>query len=173
MDSRQILLSDQFVISCGTATIDPQRSKVLLIRLRTTNEYFLPKGRKDVGEGLEETAIRETFEETGIRVELLPLKINTLATVPSTAIVANTCTEAVTEPFAMTQRKDAAGTLKIILWFVAEGDSGSAPAQRQQQEGEDFDAVWKDFDDVAATLSFDDDRCVAAAAIDAFNAAKP
>jgi 8-oxo-dGTP pyrophosphatase MutT (NUDIX family) len=173
MDSRQILLSDQFVISCGTVTIDPQRSKVLLIRLRTTDEYFLPKGRKDVGETLEETAKRETFEETGIQVELLPLKINTLATVPSATIATNTITEAVTEPIAMTQRKDAAGTLKIIFWFVAEGDSAIVPAQRQQQEGEDFDTVWKDFDDVAATLSFDDDRRVAAAAIDAFQTAKP
>ncbi|KAL2209137.1 hypothetical protein CC79DRAFT_1396071 [Sarocladium strictum] len=171
MDSRQILLSDQFVISCGTVTIDPQRSKVLLIRLRTTDEYFLPKGRKDIGETLEETAKRETFEETGIQVELLPLKINTLATVPSAAIAANH-TGAVTEPMAMTQRKDATGTLKIIFWFVAEGDSASVPEQRQQQEGEDFDTVWKDFDDVAATLSFDDDRRVAAAAIDAFQTTK-
>ena len=64
-------------------SIDVKRLKVLLIRWRKTGEYMLPKGRKDLGETLEQTAERKTFEETGIPVELLPVDIGTLATTPS------------------------------------------------------------------------------------------
>lgn len=52
-------------------SIDVERGKVLLIRSRKTGEYLLPKGRKDLGEPLEQPALRETFEETGVRVALL------------------------------------------------------------------------------------------------------
>jgi 8-oxo-dGTP pyrophosphatase MutT (NUDIX family) len=55
-------------------------SKVLDIYLRKTGEYCLPKGRKDVGEQLEATAVRETYEETGYIVEVLPHQLTTLAT---------------------------------------------------------------------------------------------
>jgi 8-oxo-dGTP pyrophosphatase MutT (NUDIX family) len=63
--NRSLHLYESFVISCGTVTLDIDRSKVLVIYLRKTGEYYLPKGRKDVGEQLEATAVRETYEETG------------------------------------------------------------------------------------------------------------
>lgn len=161
---KSLHLSDQFVISCGTVSLDVERSKVLLIRWRLTGEYLLPKGRKDMGEPLERTALRETFEETGIRVQLLPVDVNTLATLPS-SMKAEDRPKAVTEPIAITQRITRAGILKIIFWYVATADSTTVPEEGTQQENEDFDTVWSSFDSVGSTLSFDEDRSIVEAAI--------
>jgi 8-oxo-dGTP pyrophosphatase MutT (NUDIX family) len=46
------------------------------------SEYLLPKGRKDRGESLEQTALRETFEETGYPCKLLPVDMVTRAPEP-------------------------------------------------------------------------------------------
>ncbi|KAK4063521.1 uncharacterized protein Triagg1_9398 [Trichoderma aggressivum f. europaeum] len=165
---KSLHFSDRFAISCGTVTIDITASKVLLIFWRKTGEYFLPKGRKDVGETLEETALRETFEETGMHAKLLPVAIDTLATIPSSLDV-SAHPKSVTEPIAVAQRVTK-GTLKIIFWFVASGDSTAAPEDRPQQENEDFDTHWVSFDQVDSTLSFDDDRRIARAGINAVQA---
>ena len=161
---RSIFFSDQFVISCGTVSLDVTTSRVLLIRLRKTGEFVLPKGRKDLGETLEETAKRETFEETGVRVELLPMTSNTLATTPSSATHRP---HLVTEPIGVTQRFTRQGVLKIIFWYLAAGDSAAVPEGGTQQEDEFFDTVWVDFGRVGSTLSFENDRGIAQAAIDA------
>ncbi len=49
----------------------PQTSEWLLIRPTGTNRWQLPKGKIDPGEKSEETAVREVFEETGIRAQVL------------------------------------------------------------------------------------------------------
>ncbi|KAI8675356.1 Nudix hydrolase domain-containing protein [Fusarium keratoplasticum] len=161
---KSLHFSNQFVISCGTVSLDVERSKVLLIRWRRTGEYSLPKGRKDIDEPLEETALRETFEETGIRVQLLPVSIDSLATLPS-SVKTEDRPKAVIEPIAVTQRTTRQGILKIIFWYVATADSTTVPEEGTQQENEDFDTIWADFDNVGSTLSFDDDRSIAEAAI--------
>ncbi len=160
---RQLHFSDAFAISCGTVTIDAERFKVLLIHLRKTGEYFLPKGRKNIGESLHQTALRETYEETGIPVDLLPVEMETLATVPSDT-PASDLARYVTEPIAVAQRVTE-GKLKIIFWYVAQGDSEKARVEGTQQEGEEFDTVWVPFDEVASTLSFEDDKQVADRAV--------
>ena len=160
-----LFFSGQFAISCGTASLDVQRSKVLLIRMRKMGEYMLPKGRKDLHETLEHVALRETFEETGIRAELLPVAIETHATTPS-FIGATGRPTTVTEPIAVTQRF-AQGILKIIFWYVAVADSTAIQEEGTQQENEEFDTVWVDFDIVTSTLSFEDDRRIVQAAISA------
>ena len=73
--------------------------------------------------------------------------------------------KAVTEPIAVSQRTTQKGILKIIFWYVAAADSTAVPEEGTQQENEDFDTVWADFDNVASTLSFDDDRSIAQEAI--------
>ncbi|KAM0596712.1 hypothetical protein ACHAPN_004196 [Verticillium nonalfalfae] len=111
--SRALCFANEFAISCGTVSVDVARAKVLLIRWRKTGEYFLPKGRKDQGETLEKTATRETYEETGIPVQLLPVEIETMATLPS-SMGSDNNSRAVTEPIAVTQRVNE-GILKIIF----------------------------------------------------------
>ncbi|KAH6671516.1 NUDIX hydrolase domain-like protein [Plectosphaerella plurivora] len=161
---RTLVFSDQFVISCGTVTVDVQRSKVLLIRSRGSGECMLPKGRKDVGESLEETARRETFEETGVRVELLPVSIRTLATAAEATELPVPST--VTEPIAMNQRTTSEGVLKIIFWYVAVADSSGVQEEKTtHQENEDFDTIWTDFGDVPSVVSFKEDCRIAQAAI--------
>ncbi|RGP64308.1 nudix domain-containing [Fusarium sporotrichioides] len=156
-------LSDQFVISCGTVTLDVERSKILLIRWRKTDEIFLPKGRKDVNESLEKTALRETFEETGVQAQLLPAAINTLATTPSSQ---NCPSGLATEPIAVSQRMHN-GILKIIFWYITSADSTITPVQGTQQPDEQFDTIWEDLSNIDSTISFLDDQRIVRAAIDA------
>lgn len=75
--------SEATTISCGTVTIDPARQKVLLIWNKTLKIHQLPKGRKNIGEDMLSAALRETYEETGVRATPLRLKIATRATPPS------------------------------------------------------------------------------------------
>jgi 8-oxo-dGTP pyrophosphatase MutT (NUDIX family) len=46
------------------------RVEILLVHRRTPVLWALPKGTPDSGESIEETALRETREETGIEVEI-------------------------------------------------------------------------------------------------------
>jgi hypothetical protein len=79
--------------------IQPETEKIVVIYDTKRKIWFLPKGRKDVGESLEQTALRETYEEvsvcslsfsclmpscsnkSGYRVEFLPLYTPTRAPV--------------------------------------------------------------------------------------------
>ncbi len=69
-----------YTISVGTVTMDFKANKVLTIWNKKLKIFQLPKGRKNIGEGMLDGAIRETYEETGVRVHPLPLKISTRAT---------------------------------------------------------------------------------------------
>lgn len=115
----------------------------------------LPKGLKNIGETLEDAAVRETYEETGFRVIMLPLPIPTLAT---PGIAAEKANELSAEPIAFSQRLTSDNTLKLIFWLSAKGDSTATPASGTQEEGEEFDPVWVDLDSAIETLTFADDR---------------
>ena len=47
--------------------------QVLLYKRAVSGLWDIPGGHMDVGESLEETAIRETFEETGLTLHMLEL----------------------------------------------------------------------------------------------------
>ncbi|KAK6002257.1 hypothetical protein QM012_001895 [Aureobasidium pullulans] len=127
--------------------------------MRSANETFLPKGRKDENECLKAAALRETYEETGYSATILPLKVPTHAT-------SRTSDGGHEEPIAVTQRlRD--GVLKIVFWYAATVDSHEVPAQGTQQEGEDFEPIWLDCTHALAALTFNDDREVARLAIGA------
>lgn len=164
--SKSLHSAAAFVLSCGTVTLDLNKSKALLIRWHKTGEVMLPKGRKDIGETLENAALRETWEETGYRASLLPLPFLTQATSPPNSQTSEASTRLVTEPICVTQR-DRGGVRKIIFWFAAQADSTAPEGKREQQEGEDFETVWTDLDMVGQVLSHDDDREVARLVIDA------
>jgi 8-oxo-dGTP pyrophosphatase MutT (NUDIX family) len=46
------------------------RTQILIVHRRSPRLWALPKGTPDAGETLEETALRETREETGIEVDV-------------------------------------------------------------------------------------------------------
>ena len=58
--------------SCGTVVFRKTRGKyaVLLIKNKYTDCWSFPKGHVEEGENEYQTAIRETFEETGIEVKI-------------------------------------------------------------------------------------------------------
>ncbi|KAF7908796.1 uncharacterized protein EAE98_008475 [Botrytis deweyae] len=160
---RSMHFSDKFAISCGTVTLDLQARKVLIILWRKNGEYMIPKGRKDIGEGLETTAVRETFEETGFQCQLLPHSFPTLATtdpVEKTGDVGQS-----TEPFAVTQRTTD-GKLKIIFWYLAQADSTAPKIHDTQMEDEDFDTVWVEEAKVLEKLTYDEDRAITSKAME-------
>lgn len=60
-------------VSLGAGAVVMHEGRVLLVRNRfgvTKGRYLLPAGRVHVGELPDQTAARETFEETNLRVEI-------------------------------------------------------------------------------------------------------
>ena len=57
------------VFCCGTFTID--NNKVLMIKHKNGGHWAFPKGHMEDKESKQQTAIRETREETGIDVEII------------------------------------------------------------------------------------------------------
>ncbi len=56
--------------SSGAAIVD-MKGRILLLRREDEGMWGLPKGRVEPGETLEQTAVREVEEETGLRVQLV------------------------------------------------------------------------------------------------------
>lgn len=57
-----IFHATDFRLGAGTVIIQPSTAKVVLVT-DERERWFLPKGRKDKGESLEQTALREAYEE--------------------------------------------------------------------------------------------------------------
>uniref|UniRef100_A0A8C1RGF9 Nucleoside diphosphate-linked moiety X motif 6 n=1 Tax=Cyprinus carpio TaxID=7962 RepID=A0A8C1RGF9_CYPCA len=60
---------------CVCAVVDESNGKVLVVqdRNKTTNAWKFPGGLSDLGENIGETAVREVFEETGVRSQFCSL----------------------------------------------------------------------------------------------------
>ncbi|OJD13386.1 hypothetical protein AJ78_06157 [Emergomyces pasteurianus Ep9510] len=153
--------SEGFVVGCGTVSIDLAKGLVLLLYCRVRRQYHLPKGRKNVGESLEDAAVRETFEESGYKCRILPHNLATLA--PEYQI-----SQTHKEPLAVQQRRSLGGPHRIIFWYLAEADSTETPAVGTQEEWEDFEPRWLSLDEAAAKLAREDDQQVVARAVGAF-----
>lgn len=55
--------SGDFMLGAGMLIIQPETGRVVVIHHPPSGEWFLPKGRKDIGESLEQAAVREAHEE--------------------------------------------------------------------------------------------------------------
>ena len=55
-------------LSCGVVILSPER-ELLLCHVTGQNHWDLPKGGIDAGETPLQAALRETFEETGLRLQ--------------------------------------------------------------------------------------------------------
>jgi hypothetical protein len=164
---RSLHFSTDFCISCGTITIDPRARKVLLIFNRTMGNHQLPKGRKNTNETLEAAAVRETFEETGFRCELLPHEFPHLAPLSPEAEKgsAGKGRPLSTEPIAMQQRVSM-GAWKVIFWFVAQADSTVAKVEGTQEAYESYVTVWADAASAPGMMSRDGDKEIVTKAIE-------
>ncbi|GAM90238.1 hypothetical protein ANO11243_082800 [Dothideomycetidae sp. 11243] len=103
------------VFAAGCAIFHLASARVVLCRSTAGGGYFLPKGRRDAGEELGVTAVREGFEESGYRCRLLPLPVPHRQPVPSTDLRAWHA-----EPL-WTQLVPVVRTVQYVCcWYVAE-----------------------------------------------------
>lgn len=51
------------MLGAGMVILQPSTHKVVVVYETEGKYWFFPKGRKDIGESLETTAIREAYEE--------------------------------------------------------------------------------------------------------------
>lgn len=172
-------------IGAGTVTFHPTNNEVLVVLNKKYHEdiWQLPKGRKNLDEDLRDTAIRETYEETGYRVKLVPIPVLTRATrprgstTPSVRLAAlvsamlladkndkNTVDDLSTEPVGMAQfceAQDCLGTeaTKMSFFYLAElEDTDAAPDQDTQDPGEGLEATWMSVGDAESELKFEAEK---------------
>ncbi|RPA81464.1 hypothetical protein BJ508DRAFT_376383 [Ascobolus immersus RN42] len=62
----------EFVSAGSSIAFHIPTGRVVLVHDSRLNQWFLPRGRKDVGEPIGVCAVREGFEESGYKGELLP-----------------------------------------------------------------------------------------------------
>ncbi len=115
---------------------DPATTEVLVIHRPAYDDWSLPKGHRDPGEHLPVTAVREVFEETGIRIRLG-------AALP-------------------TSRYSVNGHPKEVHWWVAvpEGDATEAP------DDEADEIRWVPTDEAVTLLTYQTDRRLVAQAVE-------
>ncbi|KAH6894166.1 hypothetical protein B0T10DRAFT_241107 [Thelonectria olida] len=164
--------SEDFIISCGCVPVDPALRKIAILRETTDPEHeivSLPKGRKNIGEDLQTAALRETYEETGIRFLGLKLRTATRATpTPKHPSYKEGANPGVTrdvrnhEASSVVMYPDiSTGCFKMVFWYPAEGDSTQPPDENTRESWEMNTVVeWVDAHVAASRMSFDADRNV-------------
>jgi 8-oxo-dGTP pyrophosphatase MutT (NUDIX family) len=51
------------MLGAGMVVLQPETRRMVVVHDPRSGRWFLPKGRKDVGESLEQAALREAYEE--------------------------------------------------------------------------------------------------------------
>ncbi|KAF8590731.1 hypothetical protein K439DRAFT_1381505 [Ramaria rubella] len=160
--------SPNFVLTAGAVLFrrSPRGLEVCILHHLTKNHWLLAKGRKDRGESLEVTALRETFEETGYPCRFMSgLTMWTRAPLAGSnekdtaALVANA-----TEPFAVTSRDVGPGSVKFTWWYIAE-TTGAPKQEGTQTESECFASEFFDVKTAVRRLTFASDREVVEKAV--------
>ncbi len=110
--------------SCGTATIrvgPAGEHQVLLVRPRQAQDVWgFPKGHTEEEEDETDTAVRETWEETGIEVNVLPELLGS-----ADVNVGN-------------ERK----TVHIFLAYPVDGMDNAAGTEPNPKDGENYQVAW-------------------------------
>jgi 8-oxo-dGTP pyrophosphatase MutT (NUDIX family) len=192
--------SSNFLICSGSILFASTRAplQVCLLRHTERNEWLLPKGRKDRGERVPATAIRETFEETGYPCRLLPLDMVTRAPAATAQTKdAPECVNTNEESFMLTLRRttglrggtsnngngngsgsassseDAGnGGVKLIWWF-ASVRTGADKVDATQTAVESFESAFFGVDEALRRATFQTDRDVIARAVELVRATYP
>jgi 8-oxo-dGTP pyrophosphatase MutT (NUDIX family) len=173
--------STHFLTCAGTILFESTRAplRVCLLHHTVRNEWLLPKGRKDLGEHVPATALRETFEETGYPCVALPLDLVTRAPAPGAQTKdAPACVRGCAdEPFMLTLRRTAVdgeegAGVKLVWWFAAVR-TGADKVDGTQTAVESFESRFFGVDEALRVATFQADRDVIAAAIELVRATYP
>ncbi len=132
-------LRDSTATSAGGIVVRYEAGEPLLVvgsrrRERDSRTWTLPKGTPDAGETLEETALREVHEETGLEVRITgPL-----------------------DSIEYTFSQSGARIHKTVHYFMMEPIGGDLSGHDHE-----FDEVrWIRFDEAPAMLTFDTERAL-------------
>lgn len=162
--------STDFCICAGTVTFkgrgENRKVLVILNEKYTEDLWQLPKGRKNIGEdALCSTAIRETYEETGYKVQLLAKNIRTRATMAKGKQASGPILEAQSaEPVAMVHYTEPSPLLeggpvtKVCFFYVATVREDALPAANTQDTDEVLEAYWLTCADAMERLTFGAER---------------
>lgn len=120
------LLEEYTYIQAAGGIVHNTRGQILMIFRMGVWDF--PKGKVEKGESTEETAVREVFEETGIKARITK-----------------------TKPFSVFHTYDTYGPkmLKETLWYEMEAESGLTVPQTEEQI---FEAIWVNSEQVAKNL---------------------
>ena len=61
--------SSDFLLGAGMVIIQRRTHLVVVVHDAQKGDWFFPRGRKNMGESLEQTAIREAYEEASVFVD--------------------------------------------------------------------------------------------------------
>ncbi|KAF9529150.1 hypothetical protein CPB83DRAFT_813005 [Crepidotus variabilis] len=147
--------SQDFLLGAGMVIIQPSSKKIVVLHEKELKYWFLPRGRKDVGESLEQTALREGYEESGYRVSFLPLLNPTHQPVPPNTEVLYLNTEAVfvtVTSWHPRQRRN--GTVEshggeyLTFWYAGEIPENAVPQEDTGMSDEqNYETFLLDFDE--------------------------
>lgn len=60
-------------VSCGGVVFNRRNDEILYVIVQSLEGYYgFPKGHMENNETEEQTAVREIYEETGLKVEIIP-----------------------------------------------------------------------------------------------------
>jgi bis(5'-nucleosidyl)-tetraphosphatase len=122
----------KFEKSCGAVVYNFRGSSLefLIIKHKNGEHWGFPKGHVESGESEEETALREVYEETGIKIEITSGFIHRMKYSPKV------------------------GTLKEVVYFI--GASLDKDVKCQESEIEDF--RWLELKDAIDNVTHENSR---------------
>ncbi|GJJ11637.1 hypothetical protein Clacol_005873 [Clathrus columnatus] len=109
---------------------------MVLIYDRQEGYWCLPKGRKDLGESLESTVIREAYEETGYRAKFFPIAIPNLAPSPDPPKKANLNCEPIYITTQVCESKRNGALEYTTFWYVLYIEADAIPGEETGMESE-------------------------------------
>lgn len=161
-----VYLADSFVESAGTVLFRLSTREICILHLHQRGEYVLPKGRLNLGESRQATALRETTEETGVPCRLLPVNlVSRLCPANETGHLPDEPRhfKGVCEPIAMQTRRIGEGEVKLIWWFVAAVNEDEPVGEHERDQ---FEVEFHGYEAAQEKLTFRDDCDLVVEAID-------
>ena len=161
--------SENFVESAGAIPFRISTQEIGILHHLPNDHYVLPKGRRNCGEGRQDTALRELLEETGHHCRLLPVNIATRA--PPSVETEQVPDEArvqvgVCEPFYLQLRNLPQGGIKLMWWYIAIVDEEQQPIEQSEEDKRDFRVEFYGYNMALDKLTFALDREITKRAVE-------